>query len=221
MSHPRFIYNCENSEYPESGTGSFGEKFLFYHIRYLWLNQPQSETSLGRRGEQSKLQNYLLNQDCECADIVSDTNAAEVRNLWLTDWILCSCSIRSRQQSFLLLINHVSLQNAGNQLKSLQKALKNPIGNAGLLAGELTKRAKRLHHTQTHRNTHAVYLLLSEEQEVFDCWASYALKQYHKRGSAVVQNINVAKHETKKSGSHDGNRQKKLDMWRPLSHVST
>ncbi|KAM6895150.1 very long-chain specific acyl-CoA dehydrogenase, mitochondrial [Lycodopsis pacificus] len=34
-------------------------------------------------------------------------------------------------------------QNAGNQLKSLQKALKNPIGNAGLLAGELTKRAKR------------------------------------------------------------------------------
>ncbi|XP_051284806.1 very long-chain specific acyl-CoA dehydrogenase, mitochondrial [Dicentrarchus labrax] len=34
-------------------------------------------------------------------------------------------------------------QNAGNQLKSLQKALKNPIGNAGLLAGEMTKRAKR------------------------------------------------------------------------------
>lgn len=34
-------------------------------------------------------------------------------------------------------------QNAGNQLKSLQKALKNPIGNAGLLAGEITKRAKR------------------------------------------------------------------------------
>ncbi|TDG99680.1 hypothetical protein EPR50_G00197010 [Perca flavescens] len=34
-------------------------------------------------------------------------------------------------------------QNAGNQLKSLQKALKNPLGNAGLLAGELTKRAKR------------------------------------------------------------------------------
>ncbi|XP_054457512.1 very long-chain specific acyl-CoA dehydrogenase, mitochondrial [Anoplopoma fimbria] len=34
-------------------------------------------------------------------------------------------------------------QNAGNQLKSLQKALKNPLGNAGLIAGELTKRAKR------------------------------------------------------------------------------
>ncbi|XP_054609444.1 very long-chain specific acyl-CoA dehydrogenase, mitochondrial [Dunckerocampus dactyliophorus] len=34
-------------------------------------------------------------------------------------------------------------QNAGNQLKSLQKAIKNPLGNAGLLAGELTKRAKR------------------------------------------------------------------------------
>ncbi|XP_049597976.1 very long-chain specific acyl-CoA dehydrogenase, mitochondrial [Syngnathus scovelli] len=34
-------------------------------------------------------------------------------------------------------------QNAGNQLKSLQKALKNPLGNAGLLAEELTKRAKR------------------------------------------------------------------------------
>nr|XP_020484830.1 very long-chain specific acyl-CoA dehydrogenase, mitochondrial [Labrus bergylta] len=34
-------------------------------------------------------------------------------------------------------------QSAGTQLKSLQKALKNPIGNAGLLAGELTKRAKR------------------------------------------------------------------------------
>ncbi|XP_076017075.1 very long-chain specific acyl-CoA dehydrogenase, mitochondrial [Genypterus blacodes] len=34
-------------------------------------------------------------------------------------------------------------QNAGSQLKGLQKALKNPLGNAGLLAGELTKRAKR------------------------------------------------------------------------------
>uniref|UniRef100_A0A8D3BPB4 Very long-chain specific acyl-CoA dehydrogenase, mitochondrial n=1 Tax=Scophthalmus maximus TaxID=52904 RepID=A0A8D3BPB4_SCOMX len=34
-------------------------------------------------------------------------------------------------------------QNAGIQLKGLQKALKNPLGNAGLLAGELTKRAKR------------------------------------------------------------------------------
>uniref|UniRef100_A0A3Q3X3H2 Very long-chain specific acyl-CoA dehydrogenase, mitochondrial n=1 Tax=Mola mola TaxID=94237 RepID=A0A3Q3X3H2_MOLML len=34
-------------------------------------------------------------------------------------------------------------QNAGNQLKILQKALKNPLGNAGLLAGELSKRAKR------------------------------------------------------------------------------
>ncbi|XP_077401042.1 very long-chain specific acyl-CoA dehydrogenase, mitochondrial [Vanacampus margaritifer] len=34
-------------------------------------------------------------------------------------------------------------QNAGNQLKSLQKAMKNPLGNAGLLAEELTKRAKR------------------------------------------------------------------------------
>ncbi|XP_068444056.1 very long-chain specific acyl-CoA dehydrogenase, mitochondrial [Clinocottus analis] len=34
-------------------------------------------------------------------------------------------------------------QNAGNQLKGLQKAMKNPIGNAGFLAGEITKRAKR------------------------------------------------------------------------------
>ncbi|XP_019711557.1 very long-chain specific acyl-CoA dehydrogenase, mitochondrial isoform X1 [Hippocampus comes] len=34
-------------------------------------------------------------------------------------------------------------QNAGNQLKGLQKALKNPLGNAGLLAEEITKRVKR------------------------------------------------------------------------------
>jgi len=34
-------------------------------------------------------------------------------------------------------------QNAGNQLKTLQKALKNPLGNVGLLAGEISKRAKR------------------------------------------------------------------------------
>ncbi|KAG5284622.1 hypothetical protein AALO_G00028710 [Alosa alosa] len=34
-------------------------------------------------------------------------------------------------------------QNAGNHLKSLQKALKNPLGNAGLLVGEVSKRAKR------------------------------------------------------------------------------
>uniref|UniRef100_A0A8C7VMM0 Very long-chain specific acyl-CoA dehydrogenase, mitochondrial n=1 Tax=Oncorhynchus mykiss TaxID=8022 RepID=A0A8C7VMM0_ONCMY len=34
-------------------------------------------------------------------------------------------------------------QDAGKHLKSLQKALKNPLGNAGLLAGEITKRAKR------------------------------------------------------------------------------
>uniref|UniRef100_A0A672K0Z0 Very long-chain specific acyl-CoA dehydrogenase, mitochondrial n=1 Tax=Sinocyclocheilus grahami TaxID=75366 RepID=A0A672K0Z0_SINGR len=34
-------------------------------------------------------------------------------------------------------------QNAGNQLKSLQKALKNPLGNAGVLVSEITKRAKR------------------------------------------------------------------------------
>ncbi|XP_062342332.1 very long-chain specific acyl-CoA dehydrogenase, mitochondrial-like [Osmerus eperlanus] len=34
-------------------------------------------------------------------------------------------------------------QNAGNHLKTLQKALKNPLGNAGLLAGEVSKRAKR------------------------------------------------------------------------------
>uniref|UniRef100_A0A8C6LYJ5 Very long-chain specific acyl-CoA dehydrogenase, mitochondrial n=1 Tax=Nothobranchius furzeri TaxID=105023 RepID=A0A8C6LYJ5_NOTFU len=38
-------------------------------------------------------------------------------------------------------------QNAGNHLKSLQKALKNPIGNAGLIAGEITKRAKRFFFT--------------------------------------------------------------------------
>ncbi|KAA0701483.1 Very long-chain specific acyl-CoA dehydrogenase, mitochondrial [Triplophysa tibetana] len=34
-------------------------------------------------------------------------------------------------------------QNAGNHLKNLQKALKNPLGNVGLLTGEITKRAKR------------------------------------------------------------------------------
>ncbi|MGH0178706.1 UNVERIFIED_CONTAM: hypothetical protein FKN15_077692 [Acipenser sinensis] len=34
-------------------------------------------------------------------------------------------------------------QNAGKQLKGLQHALKNPIGNAGFLAGEISKRAKR------------------------------------------------------------------------------
>ncbi|KAM6949057.1 very long-chain specific acyl-CoA dehydrogenase, mitochondrial [Aplochiton taeniatus] len=34
-------------------------------------------------------------------------------------------------------------QNAGSQLKSLQKALKSPLSNAGVLAGELTKRARR------------------------------------------------------------------------------
>ncbi|XP_046876134.1 very long-chain specific acyl-CoA dehydrogenase, mitochondrial-like [Hypomesus transpacificus] len=34
-------------------------------------------------------------------------------------------------------------QNAGNHLKTLQKALKNPLGNAGMLAGEVSKRAKR------------------------------------------------------------------------------
>merc|ERR1719244_60575 len=34
-------------------------------------------------------------------------------------------------------------QAAGNQLKGLQKAMKNPLGNAGLLVEELTKRAKR------------------------------------------------------------------------------
>ncbi|XP_012690872.2 very long-chain specific acyl-CoA dehydrogenase, mitochondrial [Clupea harengus] len=34
-------------------------------------------------------------------------------------------------------------QNAGNQLKSLQKALKSPFGNIALLTGEVTKRARR------------------------------------------------------------------------------
>ncbi|KAM6969827.1 very long-chain specific acyl-CoA dehydrogenase, mitochondrial-like [Aplochiton taeniatus] len=34
-------------------------------------------------------------------------------------------------------------QSAGMHLKSLQKALKNPLGNAGLLASEASKRAKR------------------------------------------------------------------------------
>lgn len=34
-------------------------------------------------------------------------------------------------------------QNAGIQLKALQKALKNPVANAGLFAGEITKRVKR------------------------------------------------------------------------------
>uniref|UniRef100_A0A6Q2YMC5 Very long-chain specific acyl-CoA dehydrogenase, mitochondrial n=1 Tax=Esox lucius TaxID=8010 RepID=A0A6Q2YMC5_ESOLU len=34
-------------------------------------------------------------------------------------------------------------QDAGKHLKSLQKAMKNPLGNAGLLAGEVTKRVRR------------------------------------------------------------------------------
>ncbi|XP_012690321.2 very long-chain specific acyl-CoA dehydrogenase, mitochondrial-like [Clupea harengus] len=34
-------------------------------------------------------------------------------------------------------------QNAGTHLKSLQRALKNPLGNAGMLVGEVSKRAKR------------------------------------------------------------------------------
>ncbi|XP_039602847.1 very long-chain specific acyl-CoA dehydrogenase, mitochondrial isoform X1 [Polypterus senegalus] len=34
-------------------------------------------------------------------------------------------------------------QNVGNQLKGLQKALKSPIENAGLLVGEISKRVKR------------------------------------------------------------------------------
>ncbi|KAJ8254780.1 hypothetical protein GJAV_G00197270 [Gymnothorax javanicus] len=34
-------------------------------------------------------------------------------------------------------------QYAGNELKRLQKALKNPLGNASLLTGEIAKRAKR------------------------------------------------------------------------------
>ncbi|XP_017578539.1 very long-chain specific acyl-CoA dehydrogenase, mitochondrial [Pygocentrus nattereri] len=42
-----------------------------------------------------------------------------------------------------LFVSLNGFQNAGNQLKSLQKALKNPLGNAGLLATEITKRAKR------------------------------------------------------------------------------
>ncbi|MEQ2194498.1 hypothetical protein XENOCAPTIV_030168 [Xenoophorus captivus] len=49
------------------------------------------------------------------------------------------------------------LFNAGNHLKSLQKALKNPIGNAGLLAGEITKRAKSNfisdHHIRLHSDS--------------------------------------------------------------------
>ncbi|XP_048853809.1 very long-chain specific acyl-CoA dehydrogenase, mitochondrial-like [Brienomyrus brachyistius] len=34
-------------------------------------------------------------------------------------------------------------QNAGNELKGLQKALKNPVGNLGLLTGEIGKRVRR------------------------------------------------------------------------------
>ncbi|KAJ7996152.1 hypothetical protein DPEC_G00234100 [Dallia pectoralis] len=34
-------------------------------------------------------------------------------------------------------------QDAGKHLKSLQKAMTNPVGNAGMLAGEVTKRLKR------------------------------------------------------------------------------
>ncbi|XP_068164768.1 very long-chain specific acyl-CoA dehydrogenase, mitochondrial isoform X2 [Antennarius striatus] len=42
-----------------------------------------------------------------------------------------------------LFVALTGLQNAGKELKNLQRALKNPIGNAGLLAGEFAKRAKR------------------------------------------------------------------------------
>ncbi|XP_028284958.1 very long-chain specific acyl-CoA dehydrogenase, mitochondrial [Parambassis ranga] len=35
-------------------------------------------------------------------------------------------------------------QNAGNQLKNLQKALRNPLANTGLLTVEISKRAKRI-----------------------------------------------------------------------------
>uniref|UniRef100_A0A674NNT4 Very long-chain specific acyl-CoA dehydrogenase, mitochondrial n=1 Tax=Takifugu rubripes TaxID=31033 RepID=A0A674NNT4_TAKRU len=50
-------------------------------------------------------------------------------------------------------------QNAGNQLKGLQKALKNPLGNAGMLAGELSKRAKRLRLTHTHTSTLSLWAI--------------------------------------------------------------
>ncbi|XP_035264460.1 very long-chain specific acyl-CoA dehydrogenase, mitochondrial [Anguilla anguilla] len=42
-----------------------------------------------------------------------------------------------------LFVSLNGFQNAGNELKSLQRALKNPLGNAGLLVGEISKRAKR------------------------------------------------------------------------------
>uniref|UniRef100_A0A8C2EDH3 Very long-chain specific acyl-CoA dehydrogenase, mitochondrial n=1 Tax=Cyprinus carpio TaxID=7962 RepID=A0A8C2EDH3_CYPCA len=69
-------------------------------------------------------------------------------------------------------------QNAGNQLKSLQKALKNPFGNAGMLASEITKRAKRkaglgtgltlqgtVHPENNHRENNEQFVL----KRVADC----------------------------------------------------
>uniref|UniRef100_A0A7N5ZTA9 Very long-chain specific acyl-CoA dehydrogenase, mitochondrial n=1 Tax=Anabas testudineus TaxID=64144 RepID=A0A7N5ZTA9_ANATE len=73
-------------------------------------------------------------------------------------------------------------QNAGNQLKGLQKALKNPLGNAGVLAGELTKRAKRLHLTMlgeslcVHCMTDAVHCASSETETILFELLSYILK---------------------------------------------
>lgn len=34
-------------------------------------------------------------------------------------------------------------QNAGNQLRGLQRAVKNPFGNAGILVSEVGKRVRR------------------------------------------------------------------------------
>lgn len=92
------------------------------------------------------------------------------------------------------------VQNAGNQLKSLQKALKNPIGNAGLLAGEITKRAKRLHHSHTH--THADRLCvgcvgvgLSREQEAL------RLSKVRDRQTGVLVVEPVPRKESQKSAT--------------------
>lgn len=96
-------------------------------------------------------------------------------------------------------MSHVSLcaflQNAGNQLKGLQKALKNPLGNAGVLAGELTKRAKRLHLTMlgeslcVHCMTDAVHCASSETETILFELLSYILKLTSRIFSSSLQEL--------------------------------
>uniref|UniRef100_A0AAZ3QLT1 Very long-chain specific acyl-CoA dehydrogenase, mitochondrial n=1 Tax=Oncorhynchus tshawytscha TaxID=74940 RepID=A0AAZ3QLT1_ONCTS len=63
-------------------------------------------------------------------------------------------------------------QDAGKHLKSLQKALKNPLGNAGLLAGEITKRAKRsVCNTLFKKPTYEQFVLKRVADSAIDLYA--------------------------------------------------